>query len=243
MPGSPIGLTWLGGSEMLELENLLSTGLTTATMEQAALCLLTAFVLGTVIAVVYQQTYQGLSYSRSFVQSLILGAIVATILMLAIGDNLARGLGILGTMALVRFRTNVRDSRDMIFVFAALSIGIASGVRAFGIAVMGTIVFALASFVVEWSPMGRTQRFDGMLRFWLPREAGDAATISAILEAHCRSYVLVAVRDVGKGDALEYAYQVKLKNAGSHAALVDSVSQLSGVGGLTLMIQDAHTEL
>ena len=228
---------------MPELQHIFSTGLTTATLEQALLCLLSAFVFGSAIAFVYQKTYQGLSYSRSFVQSLILGAIVATILMLAIGDNLARGLGILGTMALVRFRTNVRDSRDMIFIFAALSIGIASGVRAFGVALIGTVVFSLASFVVEWSPMGRTQRFDGMLRFWLPRSDGSATALRDILGPHCRSYVLVAVRDVGKGDALEYAYQIKLKNAGSHDALVDAVSRLPGVGGLTLLLQDAHTEL
>ncbi|MBV72371.1 MAG: DUF4956 domain-containing protein [Myxococcales bacterium] len=228
---------------MIETQTLFSTGLSPASMEQAVLCLMTAFVLGSIIAFVYQKTYQGLSYSRSFVQSLILGAIVATILMLAIGDNLARGLGILGTMALVRFRTNVRDSRDMIFVFAALSIGIASGVRAFSIACVGTAVFALAALVVEWSPMGRTQRFDGMLRFWLPRDAGGAETIRAILGPHCRSFVLVAVRDVGKGDALEYAYQVKLKNQDTHDTLVDSLADIPGIGGLTLMLQDAHTEL
>jgi hypothetical protein len=228
---------------MLDLKNLLSTGLTNASLEQAMLCLLASFVFGTAIAYVYQKTYQGLSYSRSFVQSLILGAIVSTILMLAIGDNLARGLGILGTMALVRFRTNVRDSRDMIFIFAALSIGIASGVRAFGIALLGTFTFCLAAIVVEWSPMGRTQRFDGMLRFWLPRQEGGAATLQAILKPHCHSYVLVAVRDVGKGDALEYAYQIKMKKAGTHGALVDEISKLPGVGGLTLLLQDAHTEL
>ena len=228
---------------MFDNTTLFSTGLTPATFEQAFLCLTSAFVLGSVIAFVYQKTYQGLSYSRSFVQSLILGAIVATILMLAIGDNLARGLGILGTMALVRFRTNVRDSRDMIFVFAALSIGIASGVRAFGIACVGTFVFSLAALVVEWSPMGRTQRFDGMLRFWLPRDDGSGDTIRATLGPYCQSFVLVAVRDVGKGDALEYAYQVKLKTVDSHDSLVDALAQIPGIGGLTLMLQDAHTEL
>ena len=222
---------------------MLSTGLSAASAKQALLCLLVAFVLGKVIAVVYQQTYQGLSYSRSFVQALVLGAVVSSLLMLAIGDNLARGLGILGTMALVRFRTNLRDSRDMIFVFATLAVGVASGVRAFAIALVGTLVFALAAVAVEWSPMGRTERFDGMLRFWLPRTEGGASQLEGILSPHCRSYVLVAVRDVAQGEALEYAYQVKLKGGNARDALVDAVSSLPGVGGLTLLIQDANTEL
>ena len=223
--------------------DLLSTGLNTASAEVALLCLLFAFVLGKLVSVVYERTYHGLSYSRSFVQALVLASVVSTILMLAIGDNLARGLGILGTMALVRFRTNVRDPRDMIFVFASLAVGVASGVQAFAIALVGAVVFALSAVAVEWTPLGRAQRFDGMLRFWLPRNEGSAISLQGVLSPHCRSYVLVAVRDVKQGEALEYAYQVKLKNAGAHDALVDAIAGLPGVGGLTLLLQDAHTEL
>ena len=222
--------------------DLLSTGLNAASAEQALLCLLSAFVLGQFIAVVYQRTYQGLSYSRSFVQTLVLGAIVATILMLAIGDNLARGLGILGTMALVRFRTNVRDTRDMIFIFASLAIGVASGVQAFAIALVGTLFFCLAAIAVEWGPIGRAKRFDGLLRFWLPHTTGGDQAI-AILKQHCRTHVLVAIRDVAQGNSLEYAYQVKLKSLDAHDGLISALTELEGIGGITLMIQDAHTEL
>ncbi len=228
---------------MPQLSDLFATGLNATTVEEIILCLLCAFVLGKVIAWVYEQTYQGLSYSRSFVQSLVLGAVVATILMLAIGDNLARGLGILGTMALVRFRTNVRESRDMIFVFAALALGVACGVRAFAVAIVGCITFGLAAYAVDWTPFTRTQRFDGMLRFWLPRESADATTIQGLLDPHCRKFALVALRDVAQGESLEYAYQIKLKDPASHDKLVKSLSTLPGIGGLTLMLQDAHTEL
>ena len=222
--------------------DLFATGMAAATAEQALLCLLCSFVLGQCIAVVYQKTYQGLSYSRSFVQTLVLGAIVSTILMLAIGDNLARGLGILGTMALVRFRTNVRDTRDMIFIFASLAIGVASGVQAFAIAVVGALFFCLAAITVEWGPVGRAKRFDGLLRFWLPQTTPGESAVR-VLKAHCRSHVLVAVRDVAQGNSLEYAYQVKLKNLDAYDQLISALSKLEGIGGLTLMIQDAHTEL
>ena len=228
---------------MSELSQLFSTGLSSTPPEQAAISLLLAFVLGRFVAAVYERTYQGLSYSRSFVQSLVLGAIVSTILMLAIGDNLARGLGILGTMALVRFRTNVRDSRDMIFVFAALAVGVSCGVQAYAIATLGTTFFCGATYVVDWTPFGRAQRFDGMLRFWLPQDGPEGDELRKLLDPHCSSFVLVALRDVAQGGSLEYAYQIRLRGPNSQESLIKTLSNVPGVGGLTLLLQDAHTEL
>jgi hypothetical protein len=85
---------------------------------QAALvAILVSYLISQVIAVVYMWTHQGISYSRSFVVSLVAAGLVSTVLMLAIGNNLARG--IVGTLALIRFRMQLHDPLDMIFVFAS----------------------------------------------------------------------------------------------------------------------------
>lgn len=226
---------------------LFDTGLGAVTPGQAALSLLMAFVLAKAIAFAYELTYEGLSYNRSYVQSLVLGGVVACVLMMAIGDNLARGLGILGTMALVRFRTNVRESRDLIFMFAALAVGVASGVRAYAVGVTGAAAFGLVAAWVHWSPFARRVQFDGLLRFWLARGAdgeGPAAErVRALLGAHCRRYTLVALRDVAQGETLEYAYQVQLRDTGRGDRLVEALGAVDGLTGLSLLLQDAHTEL
>ncbi len=226
---------------------LFDTGLGAITPAQAALSLMMAFVLAKGVAFAYELTYDGLSYNRSFVQSLVLGGLVACILMMAIGDNLARGLGILGTMALVRFRTNVRESRDLIFMFAALAVGVAAGVRAYAVAMAGTVAFGLAAGWVSWTPFARRVRFDGLLRFWLPRgdesEDAPAARVRAVLDRHCRRFTLVALRDVAQGETLEYAYQVALRHPEKGDRLVEALGAVDGLSGLSLLLQDAHTEL
>jgi uncharacterized membrane protein YhiD involved in acid resistance len=214
-----------------------------STWESALLVLLSAFVLGKVVALTYEQTFEGMSYSRGFVQSMVLSAMVAATLMLAIGDNLARGLGIMGTMALVRYRTNIRDPRDMTFMFAALAVGLAVGVRSFPAAVFGTAAFCGAAVVLQWSSFGRRRRFDGMLRFWLPRAGVGGDEVRAVLDAYCSTFVLVALRDLAQGETLEYAYQVKLKGQNEHERLVHALERLPGIQGLSLLIEDAHTEL
>lgn len=233
---------------------LFDTGLGAVTPAQAALSLLMAFVLAKVVAFAYEMTYEGLSYSRSFVQSLVLGGVVACVLMMAIGDNLARGLGILGTMALVRFRTNVRESRDLIFMFAALAVGVAAGVRAYSVAIAGTAAFGVAAAWVHWSPFARRVQFDGLLRFWLDRDPkaapvadggpeSGADRVHRALGTHCRRYTLVALRDVAQGETLEYAYQVQLKDSARGDRLVEQLGAIDGLTGLSLLLQDAHTEL
>ncbi len=87
--------------------------------------------------------------------------------MLAIGNNLVWGIGIVGTPAIVRFRTSLRDPRDMVFVFAALAAGIAAGVGAYVVGIAGTVVFCLVSFYLKHVAFGSRNHFDGLLRFTL----------------------------------------------------------------------------
>ena len=228
---------------MNELAAIFSPAAGESTWESALLVLLSAFALGHLVAFTYERTFEGMSYSRSFVQSMVLSAVVAATLMLAIGDNLARGLGVMGTMALVRYRTNIRDPRDMVFMFAALAVGLAVGVRSFPAAVFGTVAFCGAAASLQWTTFGQRKRFDGMLRFWLPRSGATGDDVRAVLSTHCDRFALVALRDLAQGETLEYAYQVKLKGQHDHEQLVKALETLQGIQGLSLLIESAHTEL
>lgn len=100
-----------------------------------------AFVLSSIIAITHRITYTGGQYPRNFFQAIALGSIVAAMVMMAIGDSLARGLGAFGALAIIRFRTRIQDARNIIFIFAALSVGLAIGVFGYTISFVGTILF------------------------------------------------------------------------------------------------------
>lgn len=77
--------------------------------------------------------------------------------MMAIGDSLARGLGAFGALAIIRFRTRIQDARNIIFIFAALSVGLAIGVFGYTISFVGTILFCSGALLLHYSPFsGRT---------------------------------------------------------------------------------------
>ena len=104
---------------MLDLLAVQSSS-TNATIITLAYTLILAFILSSTIAWTYEKTFLGLSYSRNFVQGIVLSAVVAAMVMQAIGDNVGRGLGMMGALSVVRFRTSFKDPRDIMFIFAAL---------------------------------------------------------------------------------------------------------------------------
>lgn len=205
--------------------------------------LLTSFVLCQMIAAVYTWTFRGLSYSRGFVISLALTGIVATVLMLAIGNNVARGLGLLGTLAIIRFRSTMRDVRDMIFIFASLAVGIAVGVQALTIAVMGAVAFCLFSAHLTFSPFASRRQFDGLLRLNTPADPDCDSLLKRVLRDHCSNFVLVNLREVAQGERLDQAYQIKLREPSYQDHLVTAIGSLSDVSDISLLMQDPTLEV
>ncbi len=131
----------------------------------SAKAVLAAFVLGQIVAFVYERTYQGLSYSKRFSETLVLAALCAAVLVLAIVRSVYAGLGLLGMLSIIRFRSNLKTPRDLLFLLAAIVFGVAAGIDAIPVAAVGIVGFGLVTFYLHFGPFGSRSRFDGILRF------------------------------------------------------------------------------
>jgi len=212
-------------------------------IEQILTSMLLAFVLCAVCATAYRWTHQGLSYSRSFVHALILGGMIVSMIIMAIGNNLARGLGILGTLAIVRFRTPIRDARDMMFLFACLGIGIACGAGTLDVAVIGTLVISAAAMVLHWSPFASRREYEGLLRFVLPLESAKEADVTGVLHECCSAFQMIAMREAVQGDSMEYSYQVRLIDPSYQSELIEKLHGVDDVTDANLLMQRTTVEL
>jgi uncharacterized membrane protein YhiD involved in acid resistance len=201
-----------------------------------------AFVLSTVVAWVYVLTYSGLSYSRSFVQSLAVSASLSAMVMLAIGSDIARGLGLMGALSLVRYRVSLKEPRDLMFVFASLGVGVACGVQAYGVAVLGTAVFAVTTLYVSWSSFGSQNQFDAVLRLRVSSQEHQRGQLRVVLERYCESHSLLNLRDLGD-EGQEHSYQLKLFDVDATSALSGELNQVEGVSAVTILMQDKMIEV
>jgi uncharacterized membrane protein YhiD involved in acid resistance len=211
--------------------------------EQILFALLLAFALAFVMATIYRWTFVGFSYSRSFVHTMVLGAMIVCMIIMAIGNNLARGLGILGTLAIIRFRTPVRDTRDMIFLFACFGLGIACGAGTYGVAIVGTITIAAAALILHWSPFASRREYEGLLRFLLPPSSKREEDVRAVLRQYCAAVHLIAMREAVQGDRIEYSYQVRLIDPSYQAELIEHMRKIEEVSEPSLLMHRTTVEL
>ncbi len=212
-------------------------------VEQIILAFLMSLVLSSLLATVYRWTFQGFSYSRAFVHTMILGSMIVSMLIMAIGNNLARGLGILGTLAVIRFRTPIRDPRDMIFLFAALATGIACGANTFEVAIVGAIFISAVALLLHWSPFASRRSYDGMLRFVSTGNNDFQTTLEEIMRNFCSNFFLIAVRESAQGEQLEYSYQIRLLDPSYRDDLIESVRTINGLRDINLLMQRTTVEL
>lgn len=222
---------------------ILKTTFVNATLLDIVYACLLAFVLGTLIAITYVRSFNGLSYSRTFLQALIFAPLLTAVAMQAIGDNLARGIGMVGAFSLLRFRTNIKDTRDMMFMFAALALGLACGVYSYQIAVVSMFFFALAVFVVHKVPFGIEADFDAVLRLQLDNNPDLQKSVSQVLKQHAQRFSLVSVREMAQGQRLDLSYQLKMRKMESQSHILSELSQIPSLRDMHMFIQDRAHEV
>lgn len=195
--------------------------------------LLVALICGVIIALVYRFIYKGPSYSVTYVNSLVLLTLVVSIVMLVIGNNLARAFGLVGAMSIIRFRTAVRDVQDIVFIFFALSVGMASGVGLHVIAITGTLLISLIAIVLVTFNFGAPQKQEYLIQMtYISSEAAEN-TIRQVLKKFCRRYKVVNVKNVGEHQ-IEAFYQVVYKRKFKSATLVRELKEKEDVVSVNL---------
>lgn len=222
------------------------TPLTGATFspESILLSLLLAFVLGQVLAWLYYATHSGLSYSRSFVQSLILITVVVAMVMSVIGNNIITAVGLMGALAIIRFRNIIKDTRDIAFIFCSLVVGMATGSQRYATAIIGTVILGLIVIYLHLTGFGTHQPHNGFLRFTLRGHIGPEHPIPGILKRFCGNFTLISAQDSSFGSAVvEYAYQVMIRNAEKNELMLSELKKVEGIENLSLTMQERLLEV
>ncbi|MEQ1504026.1 MAG: DUF4956 domain-containing protein [Myxococcota bacterium] len=198
---------------------------------------LVAWLAGQAIGWFYSWSHGVLSYSQNFVQSQALLSMVVCVIMCVVGDSLARAFGLGAALAIVRFRTPIKDARDTVFLFLSVAVGMAAGTGMLGIAMTGTAVMGGASLFLHWTAFGTRSGEEGVLRLqYLGDDTGREA-IGTLLRRHCRSFQLAAARIARQGGPEELVYDVNLRKLEAGDVLVRELVSTAGVSGVSLLPQ------
>src|SRR3954467_2038452 len=122
--------------------------------------LLLAFACGHAVAWIYMLTHTGLSYSKSFVNSLIVIPTVVAMVMMVLSNNIVTAFGLMAVFAIVRFRNILRDTLDTTYILTVLVIGLACGSQKFTTAVIGCGLMSIGMLYLWTTSFGSRHRYD-----------------------------------------------------------------------------------
>ena len=205
-----------------------------------------AFLLSMFIAFTYDKTTRKVIRPTQFLQALILISIVAATVIQAIGDSIGIGLGMLGALSIIRFRTSLKNPRNITFVFASLATGIACGVYGFMIALVGTVAFCAVAVLLRFTPYSTQQNLVGNLTLIMPNKSDDIKQFKKLLNKYCAGYSVQAYRifkSQKKSNLLEYTYKIKLKKEMDGWHFANELKTLPDIQSVRMDFADANEDI
>ncbi|NQV81140.1 MAG: DUF4956 domain-containing protein [Alphaproteobacteria bacterium] len=147
--------------------------------------LVVAVVLGLIISIIYRRTHRGLSYSQSFLLTTIFVTVIVAMVIMVIGNNLARAFALVGALSIIRFRTVIKDTKDTAYIFLALAAGMASGTSSYFLAGAGVLVVGILAIVLHVTNYGSLYKSEFLLRF--RAKQGAQSLYDPLIREHART--------------------------------------------------------
>lgn len=196
----------------------------------AILALGGSLVLCIIIAFVYKGTHRGLSYSQSFQFSLVLLGMLGAVIMMIASGSLITAVGLLGAFSLIRFRTAVKDPKDMAYILFVLTVGLAMGAHQYVLAGLTTIVVSVVILVLTWVNFGMTSKHEAVLRL-MCKGNGDSAVNTGNYETALgkltESYRLLSAH--AHADRMELTYGVRARKGQNAVSILEAIRKEKGV--------------
>jgi len=193
-----------------------------------------AIVVGIILSVVYRATHKGLSYSQSFAQTLVFIALIVALVMMVIGGSLARAFALVGAMSIIRFRTVLKDTKDMSYVFAALALGMGAGTSNYFLVGVGTLSLTLLAFALYITNFGAIYKSEFILRFRF-EQTGNSRDYLEVINELCKRSNLLHMEPSGDNSSLSLTYDIALNDELMAKDLTQRIGSLSNISEVVLI--------
>jgi hypothetical protein len=221
---------------MQELENILNQifgfNQPSPPLQEIIFALGLSFALNLLIATVYRRTYKGGSFSQDYVHTLlILGTVVSVVVMVVRTDGgsaQATAFGIFAAFSIIRFRTDVEQSRDIGFIFLAMAAGLGVGARAYWLATVTTIIICAVIWVFSNMDAFSPTRASHRLRIRVTNEVNHDVAFKDCFSRYLLDHDLVSVESIQAGMMTELRYLVHLRDSTKTGEFVAALQQLNG---------------
>ena len=164
-------------------------------------------------------------------------------MMLLMSGSLVIAFGLLAVFAVVRFRNVLKDTRDTVFVFISLVVGMAVGSQRHLVAILGTATLLLAVWYMNITSFGTLGRYDGYLTVRVSRAGRGRKESGALLDRFCRAIKPISTRQSGEEESAEFVYQIGLRDRERSSELISALRGLDHVTHVSLVLRSELSEV
>lgn len=207
------------------------------------MALLLAFLCGQLLAWVYMFTHSGLSYSRTYVSSLILIPITVSLVMMVLDNNLVTAFSLMAVFAIVRFRNIVRDTLDTVYILSLIVIGMACGTQKFSTALIGTFLASSVLMYIWFTSFGSRQRYDLILNLHWSDSLKKLDDLQQLLERHSLKVHMASQRSVRDDEGADLSYRLLLRDPSRVQDLLNELQANTAVSRVTTMKAEEESEV
>ena len=202
----------------------------------AAVAMLSALALMSPVAWMYMRTKPKLRYDPSLVQTVIVLPVVISGVVLIVRDSVPLAFSLAGIVAAVRFRNTLHDTKDAVYIFLAIAVGLAAGVQSFAVGFVVSLIYVAVVLVLWRFDIGTAptpERVQGRLVAETPIPTAAHTTIAGVLEQHTRRWKLIGSESTAPGHTA-LTFFVRLRAQTSVEALLaelrrDAAAQITAV--------------
>ena len=179
---------------------------------EVILNLILSFIFGLFISFVYKSTHKGMSYSQSFMITNIFISLIVCMVIMIIGNSIARAFALVGALSIIRFRTVIKDTKDIAYIFWSLAAGMACGTGSYYIAFFGTTIISLVAFILFKTNYGSIFKSEFILQFRYEKNLKEKITsYNKKLTEYCKTSTILNSEVSGDKKYLKLTFYVYLK--------------------------------
>lgn len=187
------------------------------------------------IALVYRATHRNISYSQSFVQTLVVIGMTISVIMLVVGSNIARAFALVGALSVVRFRNALKETRDVGFIFLVMAVGMATGTRFYTLAAAATASICVVILLTSKLDLFANSVQRQVVKLQLPPEGDHQALVEDVFVKQTKSFDLVSTETVRGGTLLEVLYTVEMRRGVKPKQLIDALTAVNAGQRVTVL--------
>ena len=189
--------------------------------------IIVAFLLSLIILFTYKKSYQTTVYNRSFAMGLPIVTMITSVIIISVASNIILSLGMVGALSIVRFRTALKNPFDTIFMFWAIGLGITVGAGLIVVAILSTILIAIAVFLLTYLEVFVSSYF-------LIIRSNDASKESLILDEVRGIYKRFTLKNkTVRNNHLDLTLEVRSKD--DKLAFVNKINEVQSVESVIIL--------